>query len=210
MPLSSFDPVNAEPVWALWQIEEPIQELEKQMNPTRLELSEFDQIHHPRKKLEWLASRLVIKHLVESMGSAFQGIYKDAFGKPHLVGLPYSISIAHCFPFAVGAIAKDHPLGIDIEMPQDKLLHIRDKFLNDREAKMAGTNLETLCKFWTAKEVLYKIYGRKKLIFKEHMEVSEISTAPGLLRGDIRYQNFCRGYNIISRQLHGHFISYSA
>jgi phosphopantetheinyl transferase len=208
MPLCDIKPGSDQPIWALWRIDEPPEELGEKLLASSAERSEFDSIHHPRKKLEWLASRLIIQHLVQHFGDSFKGLYKDAFGKPHLIGLPYSISIAHCFPFAVGIISKDHPTGIDIEQPRDKLLSIRHKFLSEQEAEVAGTDLQKLCKFWTAKEVLYKIYGRKKLIFKEHMELVESPTDPRQLAGRIRYFDFFQEYQIRFHQYQGHYIAY--
>jgi len=208
MPLCEFVPGMEPPLWAIWRIDEPIEELGGRLLATPLELSEYESIHHPRKKLEWLASRLLIQHLVEKLGESFTGIYKDAFGKPHLIDLPYSISIAHCFPFAAGIIHKDQSTGIDIEQPRDKLLHIRHKFLSEKEAEVAGTDLETLCKYWTAKEVLYKIYGRKKLIFKEHLEVFENPPGSGNLGGRICYTDFFKEFQIRLHQYQGHYIAY--
>lgn len=209
MPLCKVEPIGKQSSWALWQIEETIEELWQQLNPTAEAQFEYQHIHHHQKKLEWLASRLIIKHLVKSQGDSFLGIYKDAFGKPHLHKLPFHISIAHCFPLAVGAIHQTHSIGIDIERPRRKLLRIRDRFLNQQEAATAGTDLHTLCKFWTSKEVLYKIYGRKKLIFREHIEVLENIDHPGQLVGKIDYKRFRESYFILIDQFDGHFIAYN-
>ncbi len=209
MPLCKVEPIGKQSSWALWQIEETIEELWQQLNPTAEAQFEYQHIHHHQKKLEWLASRLIIKHLVKSQGDSFFGIYKDAFGKPHLHKLPFHISIAHCFPLAVGAIHQTHSIGIDIERPRKKLLRIRDRFLNQQEAAAAGTDLHTLCKFWTSKEVLYKIYGRKKLIFREHIEVLENIDHPGQLVGNIDYKGFRESYFILIDQFDGHFIAYN-
>lgn len=79
MPLCKVEPIGKQSSWALWQIEETIEELWQQLNPTAEAQFEYQHIHHHQKKLEWLASRLIIKHLVKSQGDSFLGIYKDAF-----------------------------------------------------------------------------------------------------------------------------------
>lgn len=206
MPLLKLNSVSSQSFWALWKVEESQDELSYQLGRDS-EYQELMQIHHPQKKLEWLASRLVIQSLVEKMRSPFHGIYKDAFGKPHLYQLPYQISIAHCFPWAVGAIHESCSIGIDIEQPRDKLLHIRDRFLNNKEAEIAGTNLDLLCKFWTGKEVLYKIYGRKKLIFKDHIRIGLDSENEHQLNGQIVFNDFSKNYNIQTDYIHGHYLS---
>ena len=210
MPLCKVESIGKQSNWALWQIEETIEELWQEFNPTAEAQFEFQHIHHHQKKLEWLASRLVIKHLAEHLGESFVGIYKDAFGKPHLHKLPFHISIAHCFPFAVGAIHQTHSIGIDIERPRKKLLRIRDRFLNQQEAAAVGTDLEALCKFWTSKEVLYKIYGRKKLIFREHMEVSITHDNPDHLKGRIEYEELQETYDIHIARYNGHYVAHSS
>ncbi|GJM27865.1 MAG: hypothetical protein DHS20C17_05000 [Cyclobacteriaceae bacterium] len=206
MPLQRLHSVDNQSFWALWKIEESQDELWQLLNGASEPL-ELKQIHHPQKKLEWLASRLVIQSLVESMQTTFSGIYKDAFGKPHLYRLPFHISIAHCFPFAVAALHKNCSIGIDIEQPRKKLLGIRDRFLNSREAQVAGNDLDLLCKFWTGKEVLYKIYGRKKLIFKEHMHIDLDPVDKQRLSGQITFEEFKKNYSIQTDYIEGHYVS---
>ena len=114
-----------------------------------------------------------------------QGIKKDQFGKPHLLGTDWHISIAHCYPLAVAAINHQSAIGIDIEKPRTQLNRISKKFLSNMELQHAGSDLQLLCRYWTAKEALYKIYGRKKLIFKEHIAIEPHPDAPNLYRGTV-------------------------
>lgn len=209
MPLLKVAAINENAHWALWNIEESIAELWQLLNPSPEAQIELQQIHHHQKKMEWLASRLVIRHLVKHMGASFYGIYKDAFGKPHLKKTPLHISIAHCFPLAVGAIHLHHAIGIDVERPRKKLMRIRDRFLNVNESEQVGSDLEKLCKFWTGKEVLYKIYGRKKLIFKENMEVNQLPGNSCKLNGRINYRGYLASYVIQVERFNGHFVAFS-
>lgn len=209
MPLCYLETEVSQTGYAVWYIDEPIEILKRQLHTSCTDLPDYRYIRHPKKQLEWLASRLLIQHLAEQLGASFKGIYKDAFGKPHLRDLPYHISIAHCFPYAVGAVHKSRPVGIDIEKPDDKLLNIRNRFLNQQEAHFVGSDLEKLCRFWTAKEVLYKLYGRRKLIFREHMEIFQNPDSPDKLGGRIRYQELNQLYDIMSHCYGGHYITYN-
>ena len=209
MPLCKVTPVGNATSWALWHIDESIDELWHLLNPSAEAQFEYQQIHHQQKKLEWLASRLVIKYLVQQTGQSFHGIYKDAFGKPHLKKTPLHISIAHCFPLAVGAINKLHSIGIDIERPRHKILRIRDRFLNKTESMEVGNDLEKLCKFWTGKEVLYKIYGRKKLIFKEHMEIIQVPGNSDKLDAHINFEGYEASFMIHLKPFNGHLVAFS-
>ena len=192
--------------WALWKVEESQDELYKLLNDSTAG-PELDQINHPQKRLEWLASRLVIKKLVENLNQEFPGIYKDAFGKPHLYQLPFHISIAHCYPYAVGALHDSLPIGIDIEQPRDKLIRIRDRFLNNNEIKLTGNDINLLCKFWSGKEVLYKIYGRKKLVFKENIHIDIDPSNEHQLIGRVVFGKFDKRYTIKTDYIDGHYIS---
>ena len=210
MPQLKIELLSENTSWALWQVEENLEELWQILNPSPEAQFEYHLIHHPQKKLEWLASRLAIKNLVEYSGVNFQGIYKDAFGKPHLYHCPYHISIAHCFPYAVGALHRTQPVGIDIERPQEKLLRIKDRFLNNTEAADAGVDLNLLCQYWTGKEVLYKIYGRKKLIFRDHIQVQLNNGATDISKGLITFEEFRKSYDLKIHQHDGHYIAIGA
>ncbi len=210
MPQCKIESHTGDTSWAVWRVDENLEELWKLLNPSAEAQFEYHLIHHPQKKLEWLASRLVIKNLVEHTGALYQGIYKDAFGKPHLYQLPFHISIAHCFPYAVGALNKTHPVGIDVERPRKKLLRIKNRFLNSTEAAYAGDSLELLCKYWAAKEVLYKIYGRKKLIFRDHIQVQLQPNGSDISKGYINFEQIKKSYNIRFHRFEQHYLAIGA
>ena len=210
MPQCKIESLSENTTWALWRVDENLETLWQMLNPGVEAQFEFQAIHHPQKKLEWLASRLVIKQLVEHTGVDFKGIYKDAFGKPHLSQLPFHISIAHCFPYAVGALHHTQPVGIDIERPRKKLIRIRDRFLNDIEAARAGSNLQLLCQYWTGKEVIYKIYGRKKLVFRDHIHINLSNGNSDLSMGFINYDQVKHRYHISIQEFEGHYIAIGA
>ena len=210
MPQCKIESLSESSSWSLWRVDENLEELWQMLNPGVEAQFEFHAIHHPQKKLEWLASRLVIKNLVEYTGVVFKGIYKDAFGKPHLNRSSFHISIAHCFPYAVGALHQTQPIGIDIERPRNKLLRIRDRFLNDTEAAEAGSNLHRLCQYWTGKEVIYKIYGRKKLVFRDHIHINLSNGTSDLSTGFINFDQVRNKYHIKIQQFEDHYIAIGA
>ncbi|MEO9851649.1 MAG: 4'-phosphopantetheinyl transferase superfamily protein [Reichenbachiella sp.] len=129
---------------------------------------------HPKKKMEFLASRQLIREMCEQMNIAFHGIHKDEFGKPYLIDSAYHISISHSYPMVACALHPNTPCGIDIESARSQLLKIKHKFLNKEELEFCGEDLNKLCLHWSTKEALYKIYGRKRLIFAEQLAVLAI------------------------------------
>lgn len=209
MPVCKLEKLSGYGAWGLWRIDEQIDDLWAQLHKPDSYRDEFKQIRHPQKQREWLASRLLIQRLLPLFDLLPSHIYKDQHGKPHLHQSQWSISIAHCFPLAAGALNKDGPIGIDIEKPKEKLLKIASRFLSEEEMHHAGNRVETLCIYWTGKEVLYKIYGRKKLIFKENMRLEPQMDKPLHYRGSIRIAQNRRDYDIFLEKYHGHFVAYS-
>ncbi len=154
--------------WALWRIEEQEETLAKMLSSLE-EVS--DSITSPQKRLEWLAGRVLVKEVMEAMDLNFQGIVKDDFGKPYPVGYDYQISLTHSFPFVAVLLDKYESVGIDLEQPKEKLLRIASRIHNVDEVNDAGTDIIKHCIYWCAKETLIKIYGKKDLIFSEHMKI---------------------------------------
>lgn len=130
---------------------------------------------HPKKKLEYVASRKLIGRMCEQIKIPYKGIRKDEYGKPFLIDSAYHISISHSYPMVVCAIHLERPCGIDIESSRPQLLKIKHKFLNEAELAFCGDDLSRLCLHWSAKEALYKIYGRKRLLFAEQLAVKDIT-----------------------------------
>lgn len=164
---------------ALWHITEEEGELEA--------MTDHDacppDIVNPLKRREWLAGRLAVRALVERFVPPYQGIFKDEFGKPHLVGARAHISLSHSFPYVAAQLAEDFPVGIDLEQPKGKLLNIAPRIMSQEELEDAGTDVVKHCIYWCAKEALYKIYGKRGLLFREHLNVGPFHVSE---RGDLQ------------------------
>ena len=113
--------------------------------------------------------------LALKMGIPFRGLSNDQYGKPHLLDSSFQVSVSHCFPFAAGILSQDVPVGIDIQILDPKLLVLAPKFLNSYELAFSKSNLTMIGVLWAAKETLYKVYGRKRLIFRQNLEVSKFN-----------------------------------
>ncbi len=169
MPVVKIENIHEGVSWGLWKIDESIESLSESIPFSRNEPTEIDKISNIKRKKESLGARLLLKHMLDQWHIEYQGLTKDEHDKPHLYDIPIHISLAHAFPFAAAIINKNDPCGIDIEKPKESLFHIAEKFLNDLEKPFIDNDLEKLCITWAAKEVLYKIYGKKYLSFKENL-----------------------------------------
>ncbi len=190
MPIVYQKEVNPSVKLAVWRIEENTTDLLPLLySEDKKDIT--DQLLE-KKKLEIMATRLLLKNLVEKEALNYQGISKDSHGKPHpLNSANTHISISHAYPYAAAIIDLSGSTGIDIEAPREQILRIKHKFLSEEELKFCE-NIDQLTILWAAKECLYKIYGRKQLIFKKHLSI-EFGTQ-NLLRGSIKIDDFQQNF----------------
>lgn len=136
---------------------------------TEIEKERFFTFNHPKRKCEFVATRILRHKLF-----GFQHIHYDSHGAPFIENEGY-ISISHA-PGIVGlAISKDFKIGLDIEPKSKKAKLVKRRFLSENEKNILDINSELeMTKVWSAKEVLYKLAGRRQILFKEHLLVDKL------------------------------------
>jgi 4'-phosphopantetheinyl transferase len=162
----------------VWKITETKDELLREL----LSLG-FDESILPQKKTEqglkeWLSIRLLTATFFEKTHIAY-----DPLGKPFLDN-GWHISISHANEFAAIILNKSNECGIDIEKISDKVSRIKHKFLNPLDLKTVTTP-EQLTLYWGAKEALYKYYGKKEMLFIEHLFIEDFSPKKNTFKGRI-------------------------
>jgi len=192
---------------ALWQLDESIDELLLAL-PGHVTLSPDLAQAHPKRQREWLASRLLVYQLLQQFTSQPLVLERDAFGKPYFSEPGLHLSITHAPRMVAVILSAACEVGIDIEPIGPKALKVADKFLTeDEKGYTAGDPLLTSL-YWSAKETLYKLYSRKKLIFKENLHVAP-TIAPNVLHGRVQIQNFVKLYQIYFNTYQEHVLTYS-
>ena len=178
----------------IWKIEESFNDLN-----TNVLLTDKS-----RNRLNGMKSKLhqkgflSVRHLLKEVGYSDADLIYDEFGKPHLKDGKY-ISITHSFTFSGLIISDTLHVGIDIEKQRDKILKIAHKFTPVEEYKTIANHDALISKLtivWGAKESLYKIYGKKKLLFLHHIYVDDFRFADEKTSGEIRYNGEESSYNI--------------
>jgi len=170
--------------WGIWQIDENEEALAAFVLPVD---SCPDEIANSRKRLEWLAGRALLRKMVEDCGLNYSGIVKDEFGKPFLQNLPHQISLSNSYPFVAVQIHPEKSVGIDLEQPRPKLFSVMRRVLTDSEWNDGANNLRKLCVYWCAKEALYKIYGKRSLVFTEQILIRPFALGQsGTVEGTIK------------------------
>jgi 4'-phosphopantetheinyl transferase len=181
MPLLKIHTLGKQRAWAVWHITEKEQELSN--NATEYCPTE---VINTLKRLEWLASRALTKGLMESMGCEYHGIGKNEFGKPFLKNNPHHISLSHSYPYVLAQVDIAHDVGVDLEQPKEKLRTVASRVFTKTEVDDAANDLVKLCIYWCAKEALYKVHGRKNILFTDHLKVESFRLATtGTLVGRI-------------------------
>ncbi|MCE6990398.1 4'-phosphopantetheinyl transferase superfamily protein [Dyadobacter sp. CY323] len=171
MPLVHSETIEENCTLLLWKLTETESELRQKLGDEYIS-DELGQIRHPQKVREWLASRLLIKMLAEKFGIAYVGLKKDEHGKAFLINNESHISITHTFEFVAVALNPVAAVGIDMEKCDEKLQRTSSKYLSQPEYDHAANDISLLCMYWCAKEALYKLYGKKKISFKDSIRVT--------------------------------------
>ena len=191
MPLQHVIYLDPHTIIGVWHLVEPESYFIRNQKKLVTNLKNLQSITHANRRIEWLAGRWLVLQLVEIMNLSFSGIWTDEHNKPHLTRDNASISISHASPYVVAILNTKKLCGIDVEKLRDKLIPLAPKFLNDSELTIANNNLTNLAVLWGAKEALYKLHGRKSLIFKDNLEIENFSFNKGLgsFKGVIKLDN---------------------
>lgn len=199
----------------LWHIEESVDDLQQKLPPNAWQQSRFKGISSVRRQKEWLATRVLVQQLLPQNEDV--NIIYDPYGKPFLKQNPRQLSISHSSQFAAVILHSDHNLGIDIEPIHPRILRLKHKFISEKEAaQIEGDDLFLLTLFWSAKETLYKLYGKKELIFKEnllihqHFKISDSSIeAEGYLETSICKGDFQLHTKVYYQQIGNNILTYT-
>jgi phosphopantetheinyl transferase len=153
----------------IWKIEET-EEFFKGNVPQHRDVT------HPHKRLQHLAGRFLLQFLFPDF--PYQLIQIADTRKPFLAGEQYHFSISHCGDYAAAIVSKQNRVGIDIEIPVEKIVRIRDKFLNVNEkanwmVDVPHPDIQKLTLLWSCKEAVFKWYGDGGVEFSEQIQLKE-------------------------------------
>ena len=179
MPLQHIIHLNPHGIIGVWHLNEPEEFFTPHFHEIVTDRRKFEEITHTKRRTEWLAGRWLVRILVERMYLKFSGIWTDEYNKPHLTADNATISISHAEPYVVAILNTTKFCGIDIEKRRDKLIPLSKKFLDIDELEMANKDLTNLAILWGAKEALYKLHGKKSLIFKENLKIENLDFSGG-------------------------------
>ena len=139
-------------------------------NLTDQERERYFSFTNINRQCEFVATRILRHRLF-----GFEHIHYDEHGAPYIENEGF-ISISHS-PGVVGiALCKDFKIGLDLEPKRNKAKKLFPKFLSKNEIEELNVESEDeMTTAWSLKEVLYKLAGRKKIIFKTDLLIEKVA-----------------------------------
>ncbi len=163
MPVFYQQDINETTRLGIWKIEED-EAFFKVLVPLHREVT------HPHKRLQHLAGRFLLRYLFADF--PLHQVQIADTRKPFLPGEAYHFSISHCGDYAAAIVSRDHRVGIDIEIPADKVGRIRHKFISaEEEEVIRPVTSQELTQIWSAKEAVFKWHGDGEVDFRKHIQL---------------------------------------
>ncbi|MFN4971621.1 MAG: 4'-phosphopantetheinyl transferase family protein [Bacteroidota bacterium] len=202
MPLIHHFTINENTTLLVWHITEEPHELHSRFLHRLTDLQYVASLQN----LHWLASRAAIAACFDT--GTIQ-VVKDEYNKPSLLvdGLLYHVSITHSFDYAAVLISSKNEVAIDMEKFDKRIERVKNKFASDEELHFARTYRQ-LTLLWSAKETLYKFYGKKAVLFKSQLSVDAFSDTAEVLNGHVHITDYNRQLPISVYILNDYCLTY--
>lgn len=135
---------------------------------TEKELKKYEQFDSDKRKLEFLYTRILLKHI-----NQHAEIFYNSRGRPFVED--GHLSISHSKNQIIIAHSETHLIGVDIEYYNDKIFRVQDKFLHPTEKENFNCKDSFfLTLIWSLKEAIYKMEDIPGLSFKENIIVQPL------------------------------------
>jgi len=170
VPVFFQQQINEHTRLGIWKIEET-EEFFKANVPQHRDVT------HPHKRLQHLAGRFLLQYLFPDF--PYELIQIADTRKPFLPDEQYHFSISHCGDFAAAIVSKDSRVGIDIEIPTEKISKIMYKFLSAKEHELFhliqpdNDRIPFSTLLWSAKESVFKWYGDGGVDFRREIQLKK-------------------------------------
>lgn len=159
---------------AVWNISETYDELVLFLNNEGF-LKEIQNLG--LKSALRISQKLVAGILLQYILNENIELYYDKLGKPHLKNHEGHISISNTKEFVAVIFHPEKSVGIDVEIPSERILKIASKFVNEQEQHwMNDSQTKSYLNYytiWCVKESIFKLIGGGGIDFKAHINVKE-------------------------------------
>ena len=181
-------------------------ELFEYLQASGINLADLSKIKNSKRQIEWMTIRQLLLKIYPDFGD----IVYDVHGKPHFTQSNQHVSISHSHEMVALAINKDQITGIDIQLINDQIVRIKDKFLSESEQTHTSTDAIELSYYWSCKEALFKIYGKKDGFLKANFFIDEIQfdEKGGIAKGRIKINHHESIHHLKMRRIDNYVMAY--
>lgn len=189
----------------LWHITETKEQLLEGIVLHASDKNKLSTCKNPVRIAEFLALRQCLKIYFGYNPEVF---YHET-GKPYLKE-GYEISFSHTRQYACMIISKSLNVGVDLEVFRENVQRIQSKFVRKEEAKMINEEPIThLIAYWSAKEVIVKILGDRKLDFKKEIRLEPLALKTAMQgRGHVFKNNQHKSYYLLFKNFENFMLTY--
>ena len=147
---------------------------------TASDVASASRFQNDKRRREHLAWRRVVRN---ELGRGVTIDYNEV-GAPTVDSPNTYISVAHGGESVAVAIA-DEPVGVDIESLDRNYARIKSRFMTPAEESLS-TMEEWPAVVWTAKEAIYKLYGKREVDLTEDIHITAFDTRSMTLTAEVR------------------------
>jgi 4'-phosphopantetheinyl transferase len=146
---------------------------------------ELGLIQHSKRRLQWLASRYLLKTTSNQNRTLY--LQKSELGKPSFTNHNAHFSISHSREYVALIYSESQKVAVDIEFVQSKIQSIRSKFIHPNDYEQ-GEDILNLTIIWSAKETIYKYFDTRAIYsFKKHIAITTIDGS--FLKAEVEMNN---------------------
>lgn len=211
MPVLLKKNINNEALIGVWEITESPDQLRLKIRLNEEEENLYNSFCNDTRRIHWLSYRLLLQELISD--EEYSHVIYDENGKPFLSYNSHHLSVSHSGRFSATIVSKENPVGIDIEKIHPRIEKVVSKFLTETERGQLGNAniVEKLHICWGAKEALYKLYGKRQLMFKENIRLYSFEFSDnGELYGEIIIDDFRKKYFLQYEKINDYMLVYTA
>jgi 4'-phosphopantetheinyl transferase len=134
---------------------------------SREEFEQWQEITSEKRKREFAAVRYLL--FVNDLRGLLY--YEDEVPK---LKNGVCVSVSHSHDWVGVALCETHRIGMDLELVQDKVARVYEKFIHDDERELyPKTDLNQITLLWSFKETIFKLMRQPGLLFSEDICVSK-------------------------------------
>tara|TARA_B100000427_G_scaffold107703_1_gene89321 strand:+ start:199 stop:822 length:624 start_codon:yes stop_codon:yes gene_type:complete len=193
---------NKNYTYAIWNIEEDLDELLNALNPTESEHIETHNISHINRRKQNIAARLLLNHLAMKKVK----LKYAQNGAPCCKEFKH-ISISHSKNYCA-LIVSNNNIGVDIQYQKKNISDLQKKFINTDEELYLNTQNknEKLHFIWCAKEAIYKTLNNPNCSLKEDIYILNLQS--NLINSYYKYRTpKCIQYQVEYDKIKNYFIA---